>query len=73
MAAKFYKNDSEVILNFIKVDGEYTYNFSASQDVVIFEKIKTTNFAFDQNIFKEIDKAEIQNELDLLNSEISGL
>ena len=73
MAAKFYKNDSEVILNFIKVDGEYTYNFSASGGTVIFEKVKTTNFAFDQNIFKEIDKAEIQNELDLLNSEISGL
>ena len=73
MAAKYYKNDSEGILNFIKVDGEFTYNFSASEDMVIFEKVKTTNFAFDQNIFKEINKEEIQNELDLLNSEIAGL
>lgn len=73
MAAKFYKSDSEGILNFIKVDGEYTYNFSASEDIIIFEKIKTPNFIFDRNVFKEIDKAEIQNELDLLNSEIAGI
>jgi hypothetical protein len=73
MAAKYYKNESGSILNFIKVDGEFVYNFSAVESIIIFEKNKTSNFFFDENIFKEVSRSDIQNALNLLNSEVSGL
>jgi len=73
MAAKYYKNESEGALNFIKVDGEFTYNFSASEDILIFEKVKTSSFFFDENVFKKVNKAEIEEALTLIKSETSGL
>jgi hypothetical protein len=73
MAAKFYKSEFEGGLNFIKVDGEFTYNFASFGEITVFEKYSTANFSFDAGVFKEVDKSEIQEALDLLNSEINGI
>ena len=56
MAAKFYKSESEGGLNFIKVDGEFTYNFSSFGEVMVFERYSTANFSFDAGVFNEVDK-----------------
>ena len=73
MAAKYYKSESEGGLNFIKVDGEFTYNFSSFGEVMVFERYSTVNFLFDTREFKEVDKSEIQEALDLLASETSSI
>jgi hypothetical protein len=73
MAAKFYKSESEGGLNFIKVDGEFTYNFASFGEIMVFERYNKANFSFDISVFKEVDKSEIQEALDLLTSEASSI
>ena len=73
MSAKYYKSQSTEGPNFIKTEGNDTYLFVSSPDLLIFQKANKETFLFEKSDWIEVSKESIEADIKILVDTVSIL